>query len=340
MVKDRKRRADRSGGSDMSEDAPPRDSGAAASGSRDAPLTEGRFAELMRGFLAPVNEEISGIRAELGGLRARVSVLEDAPPPRAPAPSVVPPPAAAARAAGGRGGAPVHRAPAPAAAAAPAAAEPHGPPSGHDSRGTLGPPAARRESRVPTRLEITNCHDYDRRFDEALDCASAATWIRTLVGALRPAVREHLLPLQDILRRNSRALVFIPTLYLRHGLEADQRIDLMSNVRDLLGSGAHDVRGRRPRARWEHNEESRKAARVMALTRRLCESLSTKMGAPLERFIVQSAGRGTEVWYPRDDGRPRRIIQISVDLAITPSELDLIALQPAELQEMWDRLIA
>ena len=174
-----------------------------------------------------------------------------------------------------------------------------------------------------------------------MDATAAAAWLRALVGSLSEVSRASLIPIDEIVRRNSRALVFLPTLHLREGQSPAQRANLMTAIHFRLDTGAHDVGERRPRARWEPTAANRQINRTLALGHRLAEALSSQNTALLQQhFVVQLAGRGAELWYPRSDGRPRRVGSISTELVLTPLDVTVVGLTAPALQTLWSQVVA
>ena len=174
-----------------------------------------------------------------------------------------------------------------------------------------------------------------------MDATSAAAWLRRMIDSLDTLTRACLLPTEEILRRNRRALVFVPTLHLRDDVSAEQRARMMEQVRNSLDTGDHDINDRRPRARWEPTLANRQLSRAVALAHRLTEASSAQRSRlELPRFIVQLAGRSAEVWYPRADGRPRLVFTVSIELTLNPADLECLGVTSEALQALWTRVVS
>lgn len=258
----------------------------------DRPLTAGTFRDMFRSLMSEglkeirsevsdVRTQVTAVRRDMGKLTSRVSALEQQ---RGVVPSVP----------SGSGGASSCASPvvgAPPAQAADLVAPP--PPA-------LAAPASRE---LPVRLEFTNCHDFQNRMAEAFDEMGALAFLKSLTAALPLSLQQCLLPEREQARRNSRALVFVPVLLVKPGLNTDTRDALMEALRTSLSSGAFDRFGRRPRVRWELRQDQRPLNKLIGLTYRLTEGLA-KEHPTLARWKVQPAGQSVEFWLLRDGARP------------------------------------
>ena len=169
---------------------------------------------------------------------------------------------------------------------------------------------------MPTRLELVNCHDFDKRFEQALDAGECAIVLRSLVGTLPSHLQQCLLPLPEQERRNNRALVFVPQLHLRPGVTSATRAELIDSVRTSLSSGNYDRHGRRPRVRWEPGPHQKPLSRLMAQGHRLTEKVCAAHGE-LSSWKVQSAGKAVEVWHCPVGGRPTLFIRFDESLVLS-----------------------
>ena len=302
MGGNRKRRsAEHSEGSDAGSNPAP-------SGGADIAAMRAMMVEVLRVEMAPFREEIQGIKTEVGSLSGRVSALEQRPASAPPVASVQLAPAAPSNQ------------PAPAASSARAA--------------SVSPLAPSSVASVPTRLEFTNCHDYGRRMEEALDEAGALVFLRRIIASLPQHSQQCLLPERDQARRNSRALVFVPVLLVRPGLAPEARSSLLEAIRDQLSTGAHDRHGRRPRVRWELRPDQKPLSRLLGQAHRLTEQLAT-LHPTLARWKVQAAGKGVEFWLVRDASRPMLMGRIGEDgMLSNVASLDGVV-TAAQIQTAW-----
>ena len=142
-----------------------------------------------------------------------------------------------------------------------------------------------------------------------MDETSAGRFLQSLVDTLPESLRACLLPMSDQLRRNSRALVFVPVLHVRPGLSDAQRANLLEHFRAQLSTGAYDRNSRQPRARWELRADQRPLNRLLGLAHRLTERLSA-LDPALSRWKVQPAGVNVEVWLLRPSARPLLVAKL------------------------------
>ena len=278
---------------------------------------------MMTEVIAPLREDIGGMRAEMTGFRAdlgalagRVSVLEQqasapsepAAPPADGRPSEVPAPSAPRVPPVGT------RGPAPTAPSAP---------SGFEA----------------LRIELVNLQDFARRFDQAMDGPECATYLTRLWGTLPAHFVASMLPLAEQLRRNARALCFVPCLHVRPGLTRDLRQSLLEHIRSQMDTGTFDRHGRRPRARWEPSPAQRPLSRLLAYGHRLTERLVERHPA-FTTWKVQPAGTAVEVWLMQASARP--VLALRADASHTTTFVvgNLGPLRKDVIQGVWTSIVS
>ena len=275
---------------------------------------------LMTEVIAPLREDIGGMRAEMTGFRAdlgalagRVTVLEQqASAPTGPA---VPP------AGGGPSVAPTPMAP----RATPV--------------WTGGPAPSAPPSFEALRIELVNLQDFARRFDHAMDGSECATYLMRLWGTLPAHFVASMLPLAEQLRRNARALCFVPCLHVRPGLTRDVRQSLLEQIRSQIDTGTFDRHGRRPRARWEPSPAQKPLSRLLAYGHRLTERLVEKHPA-FATWKVQPAGTAVEVWLMQASARP--VLALRADASHTTTFIvdNLGPLTKDVIQGVWTSIVS
>ena len=273
--------------------------------------------------LESLTRDVNGLSGRVNNLESRVSSLEARPP------SVD----QLAGASGGEGSgshAP-SRDSAPRLGARPASASM--PPGAAPSGDRVAP------AFTALRIEIVNCHEYARRFEQALDEVECTQFLRALVNALPENVQQCLLPFREQQRRNSRALVFVPCLHVKPNLTHDMRQDLIERLRAPLETGAHDRHGRRPRARWEPGPQQRPMSRLLAHGHRLTERIH-EAHPELANWKVQSAGKSVEVWLCRPLTHPTLAARFDESHTLTFVAEELGPLTGDVVRELWSQVIA
>ena len=283
------------------------------------------FAEAWAENSQRLQQDVESVKKEVSDLSDRVRVLEVGASPGASdidsAPAVGP--ALSVPASAGRG-------------AGPAASRPVLGGGGQASARAMSAPA---EPFVPTRLEITNCHDFGRRMEEAMDSKECAGFLTKLVNALPAAVQSHFLPIREQVRRNSRALVFVPVLHVQPGLSAPVRQDIIDRLRLLFDSGMFDRMDRRPRVRWELRADQKPMSRLMGHAYRLTEHVQREAPDLKGPWKVQPAGKGVEVWLCESGLRPRLLCKISESHELS-SDLVNPPIPADKLQHLWSAIAA
>ena len=267
------------------------------------------------GGMQEVRSEVAAVRADVSQLNSRVAALESRTEN-----TVVP---AVATSPGGRGADPWHAAAATASSAraagssggAPAPA-PVAPRLGVEAGVPPMPAPVSVAAAAPVRIEFTNCHEYSRRMQEAFDEQEAHLFLRKIMAALSAELRQLLLPDAEQIRRNSRALVFVPVLHTQPNLDCAARDKLMNAMRGILATGNFDRHGRRPRVRWELRPDQRPLSKLLGMTHRLTEMLALSHPS-LAKWKVQPAGKGVEFWLLRNNMRPFLVGKVNEGMSLS-----------------------
>ena len=201
---------------------------------------------------------------------------------------------------------------------------------------SAGPSGALQEKFVPLRIEILNLQEYARQMQDAMDEAQCELWITRLFDTMSEGMRDHLLPLQEQLRRNSRALVFMPSLHVRPDVSSADRLRLISHVKDQLSTGAFNHKAGTPRARWEPSAAQKPVNRLMAQVHRLHERLTGKVSS-LATWRVQPRGTLVELWSM--DGRPSLVLVVNPSLSVLQSA-QVGTISADTVREEWAQVVA
>ena len=116
-----------------------------------------------------------------------------------------------------------------------------------------------------------------------------------MMDMMSPEALSVLLSRDEQWRRNARALVFVPSLSLKHDVGVEGRRVFMDEVRRIVSGGVFDRHGRRPRPRWELRTEQRPLSRLLGMSWRLSERL-TALVPTVAKWKVQASGMDTEMW--------------------------------------------
>ena len=289
----------------------------------DAPLTVGNFRSMFRSLMseslnelrtqvtndvagvrsevAAVGEEVRAVRSDVTGLTTRVTALEN----RAAAAAAPSAPSAAA--------------------AAPSAPSPDSRPAVNprlaSPRVVSEPPGSRLDvpaasAFVPSKMEILNLQDYEKRLDQAMDARECGEYLSRLIAGLPAAMSALLLSVEEQKRRNDRALCFVPSLHVRPGLEQTDRQDLIEAVRALIGREEFHRNSRKPRVRWEVTPQQKPLNKLLAFGNRFSERLAAlPPGCP--RWKVQAAGSSIEVWALPAMARPTLVLRANASHVAT-----------------------
>ena len=188
---------------------------------------------------------------------------------------------------------------------------------------------------VPSRIEIVNCHDYAKRFEQAYDEGECRAFIRAVTNSLPASAQQCLLPLREQERRNSRALVFMPFFRVKPGLSMEARQTLIEHIRSQLDSGAHDRHERRPRARWEPGPHQRPLSKLLALGHRLSERVHGSF-PEYSTWKVQASGKSSvEVWLTRPLHRPILLARIDESLSLAYVVDEIGPLTADGIRDLW-----
>ena len=197
-----------------------------------------------------------------------------------------------------------------------------------------------RDRYLPMRIEFLNLHAYARQMEDAMDVTECSQWLSRLMETMPEGMRGHLLPAQEQHKRNSRALVFVPSLHVRPDVSASDRLRLITrlitHVKDQLATGAFDHKAGTPRARWEQSEARKPVNRLLAHIHRLHERLTVK--APeLTTWRVQPRGTSGELWSM--NGRPSLVLVVNPSYVVVQSAC-VGSLSAEMVKEQWGEVIA
>ena len=186
------------------------------------------------------------------------------------------------------------------------------------------------------RIEIVNLHAYARQMEDGMVANECSQWLTRLMETMPEGMRGHLLPAQEQHKRNSRALVFVPSLHVRPDVSSADRLRLITHVKDQLATGAFDHKAGAPRARWEQSEARKPVNRLLAHIHRLHERLTVK--APeLTTWRVQPRGTSGELWSM--NGRPSLVLVVNPSYVVTQSA-SAGSLSAEAVKEQWAEVIA
>ena len=170
-----------------------------------------------------------------------------------------------------------------------------------------------------------------------MDAKETASFLTRVVASLDTAVSGYLMPLAESIRRNQRALVFVPALFVKPSISAESRARVLQCVSAALESGSFDRHGRRPRARWALNPDQRAKSKLLALSWRLTEHISCKH-ADLSKWTVQPGRNCAECWLCPEEGRPVFVVSVADDFTLHPAESLPSPLTTESLHTTWNSI--
>ena len=171
---------------------------------------------------------------------------------------------------------------------------------------------------------------------DAMDETECSQWLTRLMDTMPEGMRAHMLPAQEQLRRNARALVFVPALHVRPDVSEADRLRLITHIKDQLATGAFNHKAGLPRARWEPSEARKPLNRLLAHVHRLHERLSEKV-PDLTKWKVQPRGTSAELWSL--SGRPSLVIVVSPSYTVVQSA-PVGSLSAEDVKDEWAQVIA
>ena len=171
---------------------------------------------------------------------------------------------------------------------------------------------------------------------DAMDETQCAHWLTRLIEGMPDSLRAHLLPLSEQLRRNARALVFVPAIHVRPTVLEGDRLRVIAHIRDQLQTGNFNHNAGLPRARWELSDAQRPVNRLLALVHRLREGLTRKDPA-LTKWKVQPRGTSAELWSLHD--RPLLVFVVnSANVVVQSSAVGKLTAEGVEKE--WAQVLS